>query len=166
MPIRDPSRQRRQQGVAHLDSPGWSPWQGSSFSPGSGAGGSLLGASDDPGRSEAVPSGPPLRASSQSLGSISAFSFAESARSASRLRSNSSHAGFGAHDDPQLQTRQSAVGGLRSASAQLPTRPWPLMRRGAPTAELGFGGRQPPEDCNDEELHDVLCCPITQVRRQ
>ena len=159
-----------------MESSGWSPWQGSSFSPGSCAGGSLLG-DLGPGPSDAVSCSPSTRLSAHSVGSLPAFAFADSAGSPGRLRLSSTHAGSRAQD-AQSSTRASVAGftavhplparlesggGLRSASELYPPRPWSLMG-GVPSKGFATGGPHPQEDNDDEELHDALCCPITQVR--
>ena len=174
MPIHGVPVHRRRPEAVQAESPGWSPWQGSSFSPSSGAGGSLLGTLC-PRPSEAVPRSPLPRVSARSVGSLPAFAFADSAGPTGGLRSLSSQAGAGARVT-QLPARASCAGsaavtplaarqgsgaGLRSASARLPARPWPVG--GAAGMGVGIGGPQQQEANDSEELHDALCCPITQV---
>jgi hypothetical protein len=177
MPIRDVPMHKRPPEAVQTESQGWSLWQGSSFSPGSGASGSLLGALC-PRPLDATPRSPPPRVATLSVGSLPAFAFADSRGSTGcGLRSLSTQAGLSAQDTRLLSrasfvgssaaalpaARRGSSGGLRSASAHLPARPWPVA--GAAGMGFGAGGPHPQQqdENDDDELHEALCCPITQV---
>ncbi len=138
----------RQQDSSIVAGPGWSPWKGSAFSPAGGGGGGLLGALNFAPLGEEPLGSWPSQLSARSVDSLPPVSVPGS-RSAGG----------------------SAVGGLRSTSAQLPRPPTmeqpPFAGIGGASAQLpyGYGGGQPLlMQREDEELLEALCCPITQVR--
>ena len=139
--------QARQQDSSVQAGPGWSPWQGSAFSPASGGGGGgLLGALNLGPPSEEHSSHHPSQLSARSVDSLPPFA----------VPGRSIMGG-------------SAVSGLRSISAQMPRPPMqqqlPVAGLGAASGQLlyGYGGAGLQMQKEDEELLDALCCPITQV---
>jgi len=143
-----PDDRARQQDSNMMAGPGWSPWKGSAFSPAGGGGGGLLGALNLAPLGEEPPGSQPSQLSARSVDSLPPFAV------------------------PGRTVGGSAIGGLRSISAQLsrppPTEQPPFAGMGGAAAQLPYsyyGGGQPLlMQQEDEELLDALCCPITQVR--